>query len=159
MSQFNMRIEGLDKLIDSAHRAGGQLPMLIERAMVMSTNWVAEDAKRVGTGRFKNQTGNLRRSIFRRIENGGARGIVGVGSSAPYGIHVEFGTRPHTILPKKRRFLAFKSKSGKLVFARRVNHPGSRPLPFMEPALKDNVGRIMKAYERVGEEIIATLAS
>lgn len=36
------------------------------------------------------------------------------------------GTRPHVITPKNRRFLKFVAKSGETVFARRVNHPGTK---------------------------------
>ena len=51
----------------------------------------------------------------------------------PYGIFVENGTKPHIIRPTKGKFLAF-SAGGKMVFARSVNHPGSKPYPFWKPA-------------------------
>lgn len=36
------------------------------------------------------------------------------------------GTRPHVILPKKRKVLKFEAGGG-VVFARKVNHPGTKP--------------------------------
>lgn len=36
------------------------------------------------------------------------------------------GTRPHVITPKQRRFLKFVAKSGETVFAKKVNHPGTK---------------------------------
>jgi HK97 gp10 family phage protein len=152
---FNIRIEGLEELIAGAKQAGGSLPGKLERAMVTSTTLVAEDARRTGPDRFKNQTGNLRRSIFRRVD-GPHRGVIGVGEK--YGAYVEFGTRPHVITPKKGKFLAFKSKSGKVVYAKRINHPGSRPYPFMQPAMENNQGRIVQIYDQVSREVVAAMA-
>lgn len=52
----------------------------------------------------------------------------------PYGIFVENGTNPHLIQPKKgKKFLAFLI-GGKMIFARSVNHPGSKAYPFWKPA-------------------------
>ena len=43
-----------------------------------------------------------------------------------YASFVSEGTRPHLILPRRRRFLSWLGPQGR-VFARRVNHPGTRP--------------------------------
>lgn len=150
-----MKITGLDELVDAAHKAGGELPGLLYNTMVRATTIVQEDAKRIGPGRFKNQTGNLRRSIFRRVESP-ARGVVG--TDEKYGAYVEFGTQPHTITPKHGKYLKFKTDSGKVVFARSVRHPGSKPYPFMEPAFRNNTENILREYARVGDIIIRTMA-
>lgn len=75
------------------------------------------------------RTGRLRRSIFRRVamEIGRVMGIVGSSGDVPYaGIH-EFGgqTKAHVIEAKKADVLAF-MQNGKMVFRKRVNHPGSK---------------------------------
>ena len=78
---------------------------------------------------FKEVTGRLRSSIIYQFSPNGLGSTVRV--EVDYAPHVEFGTRPHTILPKRGRFLAFKpSGSNKYVFARKVEHPGSPPKPF-----------------------------
>lgn len=154
---FAIRIEGLDQLVADSKRAGDQAHNLLYQAMVKSTTVVQEDAKRVAPGRFKNQTGNLRRSIFRRVESA-LRGVVGVATSAPYGAGVEFGTRPHTIYPKNGRYLAFKAASGQMVFARKINHPGSRPYPYMQPAFHDNLKTILDIYAEVGRRLVNMMA-
>ena len=51
-----------------------------------------------------------------------------------YGVHVEYGTSPHVIMPKVVSALKFK-RGGKVVFARRVRHPGTSGQPFFRPAL------------------------
>lgn len=40
------------------------------------------------------------------------------------------GTRPHAIVPRRGRVLAF-TVGGQLVFARRVHHPGTAPNPYL----------------------------
>lgn len=149
-----MKIEGLDKLVSDVQGAGKELNGLLFQTMTKATTWVQEDAKRISPGSFKNQTGNLRRNIWRRVESA-ARGVIGVGEK--YGAYVEFGTKPHIITPKKARVLKFKS-GGKTIFARKINHPGSRPYPFMEPAFKDNLNRITSEYTNVAAHIVNTMA-
>ena len=48
------------------------------------------------------------------------------------------GTRPHEIRPKHARMLRF-SHRGKIVYARRVMHPGTRPNRY----LSDNLRRVV----------------
>lgn len=109
---------------------------------------------------FKNRTGDLERSIVGRLTGnrtsvGASRGnnvprdsdesldggVDGaqfgeIVADMPYASFVENGTRPHLIVPKKGRWLAWENPDaqGDWHFARRVNHPGSRPYPFMGPA-------------------------
>jgi len=42
-----------------------------------------------------------------------------------YGVHLEYGTRPHKIRAKNKKVLHWK-KDGKDVFAYSVNHPGTK---------------------------------
>lgn len=63
-------------------------------------------------------------------------------------LYLERGTRPHVIKPRTRRALRFAAtaagrrltgsprKGADVVFARKVNHPGSKAYPFMEPGAK-----------------------
>ncbi len=72
-----------------------------------------------------------------------------VHASAGYAAYVEFGTRPHVIRPRKGRFLAWpanasgrrlsgraRTNAGPMVFARKVNHPGTKAQPFLVPGAK-----------------------
>jgi hypothetical protein len=90
------------------------------------------------------KTGNLGRSI-------------GLGSITPtrvdtkagagYAGFVEFGTKPHEIRPKRGRVLRWPAKGsarlsgapksgGAVIFARRVEHPGTKAKPFMLPGAR-----------------------
>lgn len=76
--------------------------------------------------------GYLRASI--RVSTRGKGGKVYAslkagGKKAPHANLVEFGTKPHKILPKDGGGLAI---GGKVVAA--IDHPGARPKPFMRPA-------------------------
>ena len=85
------------------------------------------------------RTGNLRRTIH--VASATATSAVTV-ASANYAAAVEFGTAPHVIRPRRRKALRF-NVGGSVVFAKKVNHPGTRPQPFMLPGAKqalDEVG-------------------
>jgi hypothetical protein len=81
---------------------------------------------------------------------------VQIGVHVPYASAVEFGTKPHVILPKRSRVLAWpateggrrlsgraRTKAGKptgpTAFATKVNHPGTKAQPYLIPAAKDAV--------------------
>jgi hypothetical protein len=86
-----------------------------------------DDAK--ATTLFKDQSGALRKSI-----TGTSFGLEGsVTADAGVAKFIENGTRPHVIEARGSGTLAFVA-NGSTVFARRVNHPGTAPRPFMEHA-------------------------
>jgi hypothetical protein len=59
-----------------------------------------------------------------------------------YWRYVEFGTPPHIIEAVNKKSLHWK-KDGQDFFAKKVNHPGCRPQPFVRPSLA-GLGRIVK---------------
>ena len=76
-------------------------------------------------------------------------------------VFLEYGTRPHDILPRRGTVLAWApdaanrrlsgatrkgTPSSALVFARRVRHPGTKPDPFMVPAGEDALAEIMHTH-------------
>ena len=69
-----------------------------------------------------------------------------VEAGAPYALAVEEGTQPHEIRPRFRRSLRFPVEGG-FVFARVVQHPGTAPQPFMEPALRQETPDILAEFE------------
>lgn len=81
--------------------------------------------------------GDLKRDIRFKIRK--LAGIIVAGSEdVTYPAHVEFGTTPHIIEPVNASLLRFKTSSGDIVFAKRVNHPGTQAQPFMTPAAEAN---------------------
>lgn len=47
---------------------------------------------------------------------------------------IEYGTRPHQIRPKNKKFLRFVARDGSIVFTKLVNHPGNKAYKFFERA-------------------------
>ena len=73
-----------------------------------------------------------------------------------YAPHVEYMTRPHIILPKEKKALAWGKAVGvtkggdtKREFVRKaVHHPGSQASPFMRPALDSNRENIKRIFAK-----------
>lgn len=83
------------------------------------------------------RTGRLRSSIRAdppRIFS--LRGSVTVGSDLEYAAFVNDGTKPHIIRPRRAKVLRF-NVGGQTVFARVVNHPGTKARPFLDRALRE----------------------
>lgn len=90
-------------------------------------------------------TGHLRRSIagsmIAPMVGQIDAGLHAQGANVNYADAVESGTKPHVIRPKRARVLRF-TASGAVVFARRVNHPGTAGLHMFANAgrqLRDGI--------------------
>lgn len=72
-----------------------------------------------------------------------------------YGPIVERGSGPRVIVPTRKKALAF-TVGGQTIFAKRVNHPGTKAHPFLVPALTENEAKVSR---RVFDRVIAVLAT
>ena len=90
------------------------------------------------------KTGDLRRSVQQR--SSGLEGEVSVG--APYAVFVASGTQPHIIRPVRARALRFEVGS-EVVFAMRVQHPGTKANPFVKRAADRLLRLIPELFERI----------
>ena len=82
-------------------------------------------------------TGLLKNSIV--VDKVGKNFIIKMND---YGYFVEFGTPPHIIRPKNGKALKFKV-AGTTVFATSVNHPGTRPNPFIRTTINTKLKSII----------------
>ena len=132
------------------------MPAALKQALLVKvTQLTLRLEKKVKTEKLNGQvlnriTGNLARSIASKVDQGpeSVTGRVFSSGDVKYAAIHEFGgqTAPHLILPKKAQALAFTSKGGQQVFARKVNHPGSK-MPersFLRSALRDMSADITK---------------
>ncbi len=98
---------------------------------------VLVDAVRLGADharelhRFQNRSHDLEDSI-RGVMVGEWEGIIE--ATAPYASEVEEGTPEHTIEPKEKLVLHWTDEDGEEHFARIVEHPGTKAMPFIQPA-------------------------
>lgn len=85
----------------------------------------------------KDRTGQLGRSISssHNVRVGAGQQIV-LKATAPYARAVHEGTKPRLIEPTKPRGVLRFVDSGRIVFAHKVLHPGTKPNPFLSQALK-----------------------
>lgn len=80
--------------------------------------------------------GTLRDSIVSRIVDEGGQPVGYVGTDDPVGRYVHEGTDPHVILPRNGPYLVFWSAAaGRVVYAKRVMHPGTKPNRWLTEAL------------------------
>lgn len=84
------------------------------------------------------QTGALKASIKLIHERTVFGQMLTIGSSLSYALVHHEGSRPHVITPKNAKMLRFTSK-GRVVYARTVLHPGTRPNKY----LADNLYMIL----------------
>lgn len=96
------------------------------------------------------------------VRTGKTRATVAVAQATDHGAEVtgsavalmiDTGTRSHSIAPKQAGTLAWR-KSGQTIFARKVDHPGTRARPWRNRALEEAtrrvslVGRVVDAWNR-----------
>lgn len=74
------------------------------------------------------------RASIQRGPGGEFRGVIR--SSHPASIYLVNGTRPHMIFPRRPGGVLRFTVGGRVVYARFVNHPGTRPDTFMQDALR-----------------------
>lgn len=87
------------------------------------------------------KTGTLRRSQI--VTPHQARMTASISANTPYAHSIHEGSKPHDIVPRKAKVLAFMS-NGEMVFRKRVRHPGNKGNPWMSRTVKiklDTVGK------------------
>jgi hypothetical protein len=79
-------------------------------------------------------TGQLKGSIHVRQGRRGMSQFVEVGSPLSHALMHHEGTKPHVILPSRSQVLRF-SAGGRIIYTRKVNHPGTRPNRYLTDQL------------------------
>jgi hypothetical protein len=103
---------------------------LVYRNMERRVRRVEQTAVRLAPGSMKFGI----RSQIQRGPGGDFRGVVK--STHPASIYVLNGTRPHRIFPRRPGGVLRFDVGGRVVYARYVNHPGTRANNFLLEALR-----------------------
>jgi HK97 gp10 family phage protein len=119
--KITVRQRGLDLKVFAGKTRDVLTPQLVDRVADVAY----DEMRRTAPVR----SGMLRGSI-RKLSRGQT---VTVGPTVPYAMYVEYGTGPHEIRPVYARCLAFQVGL-ETVFAAVVQHPGTRPNPFIRRA-------------------------
>ena len=90
------------------------------------------------------EDGHMAESLGRNVHNDRLE----VGFSDRKAVWHQFGTKPYTIRPKRKRVLAFVGANSKRVFTTFVNHPGLPARPMLGINRKDRgaINRIMQRH-------------
>lgn len=149
-----IKVEGLAMARERLRTSKVNLSGQIQDALIMSAKMIRSEAERLAP---RGETGNLKRSL----RSGAGRAtktflqsfVFTLGQIAPHAHLIEFGTKPHAIKPKRKDgILAF----GKY-FLRNVHHPGIKPWPFFQMAVRNKRNQVRKIVERAVAETISRL--
>lgn len=152
---FGIEIDAND-LVAGLRDLDRALDAELHAAVVTSTAIVEREAR----GLAPKRTNALANSIHAVAPSGSYQGgdLAGdVAAFIPYALSVHDGSRPHDIVPRRVGALRFMI-GGRVVFTRRVHHPGTRGYAFLELALELRAGDVeatfanahAAAFERAG---------
>jgi len=139
------------ELVAMAQEADRLLRRETGRAVARACDAGADEAKR--SHKFQNRTGELEGSMRGRL-TGDLSGLIE--ATASHASFVEDGTPPHVI--EGNPLLAFPGRDGRTVFARKVNHPGTRADHFMQRAEARAEGVLQAGVETAAEEVARMLS-
>ena len=95
-------------------------------------------ARRVEAAARRRAPGSMKDGIVSGLRGSGKNLHAYVASTHPASEFVINGTRPHQIRPVRAKALRFRV-GGRIVYAKLVRHPGTKPNDFLNKALREAV--------------------
>jgi hypothetical protein len=146
---FRVEIVGLDQLVAKLKQAPDIAAPILQRALSAAS---AILAKHTVKGVVPWRTGFLVQSFRADLTPGLLRWF----PTASYAPFVEFGTKPHVIVPKDKKALYWPGASHPV---RSVNHPGTKPNQFMERIVSESQDEIGAQFGNALTQITAAIAA
>lgn len=107
---------------------------------------VVHTAESIADAELDVQTSQYHNGFRFDLMHGGRGVFLRVANNSKVAAFVEFGTRPHIIVPRKAMVLSWAGDAGQQVFARMVRHPGTRAYRVLERAVREEVrGRFVRS--------------
>jgi hypothetical protein len=147
--EFSVQIVGLDALVAKLREAPAIAAPILQRALSASQ---AILAKHTVKGVVPWRTGFLVQSFRAEMTPGMLKWF----PTASYAPFVEFGTKPHVILPKDKKALYWPGAAHPV---RKVNHPGTKPNAFMERVVAASQDEINGQFGTALQAITAAIAA
>ncbi len=145
---------GLEQLQAALQTAPEVVAKRLQSAVVASAAIITRHTVR-SDGIVPYRTGRLSQSIGRPpagLEIGTLRAIVR--PAVDYAIFVHEGTAPHEIMPKTKKALFWPGADHPV---RKVNHPGTKPNPFMPRLLDASREEIQQQFAKAAELVVQDL--
>jgi hypothetical protein len=137
--KISLTVTGLSQLQDLFNQFEGNKYEIIQNVMLESTN---ENIIPVAKSLAPKRTGALSESIEAQASEDDPL-VVELIAGKPYARFMEYGERPHDIVPVSAKVLAFKV-NGQTVFATKVHHPGipEGKFSFLRPAIEEGMPKV-----------------
>ena len=127
---------------------GSEIQVAARDAIVEALDAASRDA--FATNEYRNHTWKLRTATRATLKDDGFGGSLT--NPTQYASFVEFGTKPHVIKARRAKFLRFYwHRIGENVAFKQVNHPGTKPRPFMRHAGEVGGGVLLRHLESLVE--------
>lgn len=151
----DIKLEGFDRL----QRAFHQSPRYVGRELHAWVETTAAHLTDEITALTPKDTGLLQQSIKPSVVQVGALGVSAViGTPLSYAQPVEFGARPHDILPKNGKALHFMMR-GIPITVKKVHHPGSKGYFMFTRAFEANAAQVQDSFGRMVDRVLAKMAT
>lgn len=122
-------IVNLGEVLRAHEHVLAQHARAVDKALDTVGRHAVEHVQKYAT--FQRRTGKLQDTTkaSRVIRTAGGK-LIRITNPQKYAPAIDTGAKPHVIRPRRRTFLRFVGRDGRLVFARKVNHPGNKPYKF-----------------------------
>lgn len=146
---------GFDRLQRAFHLAPNFTARELESWVTVITLYLQSEVQE----RTPKRDGTLQQSTISEVKTVGRFGVEGiVGTPLDYAPPVEFGAKPHDIVPKNGKALHFMMR-GIPVFAKKVHHPGSKGAFMFTRAFEENLQQIQADFYRFVDHVLAKIAT
>lgn len=147
---IRVNVTGTGAFLTRFGKMQAEIQNRLAEAMNISVRDVQERAREKHD--FTTRTGEAERSIDKKVEGKGLRVSGTVGATRLVTIYLHQGTKPHTIVPRKKKALRWADGSG-FIFSRRVCHPGMKGAPFIYNAADAERVNIVRRFDKIFDNL------
>jgi len=141
-------------------KAAAGYPNLLRKNVNLALKTLARDVVSYARQNhiYTTRTGAADRSIDFHAQPEQLAALVGFDVGvATHGLMLNDGTKPHTIIPKRKKALRWVGAGGRFAFAKKVRHPGTKAMQFIEGAARaiepQMEPRLMAAVAKTSNEL------
>ncbi|MBU5441212.1 hypothetical protein [Paenibacillus sp. MSJ-34] len=128
-------------------------------AFALAQHWgKSNESDAKSNASWNDRTGHTRQGIHGGAEKHGDIIVIYLAHTMRTGTYLETGTGIHgprksayVIRPRNRKALKFGGPNGP-IFAKKINHPGMKARPIIEPTLRRNIRQIKSDFKELWSE-------